>query len=321
VDIRSGHDAGRQGLSAGRDVLRLATRAMGTRFELVLGCEDGPQARAAGEAALERIEQCDARYSVFTNSSLIARANRDACEKPVRLDPELYGLLERCLALRAETDGAFDIAIGPLMRALGFRGQRIDAPRGSNLGAFELDRATSSVRFTRPDTQLDLGSIAKGHALDLAAATLRENGIESALLHGGTSSVVALGAPPDADSWRVRIGPDGTWEARLRDSALSVSAPHGRTADFAGHKVGHILDPRSGRPVPLGLRAAVIAPSAEAADAWSTAALVLRARGGSLELRRPHDQGWLLEDEGREPLLLGQHGCFAPHAGLEPTYR
>lgn len=302
-------------------MLRLATRAMGTRFELVLGCEDGPQARAAGEAALERIEQCDARYSVFTNSSLIARANRDACEKPVRLDPELFGLLERCLALRAETDGAFDIAIGPLMRALGFRGQRIDAPRGSNLGAFELDRATSSVRFTRPDTQLDLGSIAKGHALDLAAATLRENGIESALLHGGTSSVVALGAPPDADGWRVRIGPDGTWEARLRDSALSVSAPHGRTADFAGHKVGHILDPRSGRPVPLGLRAAVIAPSAEAADAWSTAALVLRARGGSLELRRPHDQGWLLEDEGREPVLLGQRGCFAPHAGLEPTYR
>lgn len=303
-------------------MLRLATRAMGTRFELVLACEDEPRARAAGEEAIERIEQCDARYSVFTSSSLIARANRDATERPVKLDPELFQLLERCKSLCAESDGAFDVAIGPLMRALGFRGQRVDAPRGASSGNFELDATTRSVRFTRADTQLDLGSIAKGHALDLAAQVLRERGIERALLHGGTSSVIALGKPPDCeDGWRVRIGPDGAFEACLRDNALSVSAPRGRTADFGGHTIGHILDPRTGRPVPLGLRAAVVAPSAEAADAWSTAALVLHARGRPLHLHRPADQSWLIEDEGVEPQFLGSRGSFATHSGLQASHR
>jgi thiamine biosynthesis lipoprotein len=303
-------------------VLRLATRALGTRFALVLACEDEPRARAAGEEALERIEQCDARYSVFSNSSLVARANRDASERPVKLDPELFQLLQRCLSLCAASDGAFDVAIGPLMRALGFRGQRIDAPRGATSGGFELDAATCSVRFTHPDTQLDLGSIAKGHALDLAAQVLRERGIERALLHGGTSSVIALGTPPNsAEGWRVRVGPEGAFDACLRDNALSVSAPRGRTADFGGHTIGHILDPRTGRPVPLGLRAAVVAPSAEAADAWSTAALVLHARGRPLQRHCPSDQAWLIEAEQAEPVWIGSLHSFARHSGLEASHR
>ncbi|NUP95764.1 MAG: FAD:protein FMN transferase [Planctomycetaceae bacterium] len=168
-------------------MLRLATRAMGTRFELVLAREDEPCWRAAGEAALECIEACDERWSLFSSSSLVARINREAARTPVRLDPELYELLERCLELREMFDGAFDVAIGRRMRALGFRGEPAAATHARE--GFELDPMTRSIRFTTPDTALDLGSIAKGHALDLAAALLREHGVDSALLHGGTSSV------------------------------------------------------------------------------------------------------------------------------------
>ena len=292
---------------------------MGTRFELVLACEDEPRWRAVGEAALECIEACDGRWSLFSSSSLVARINRDAARAPVRLDPELYELLQRCLELHVHFEGAFDVAIGRRMRALGFRGEPQAAPRARE--GFELDSTTRSIRFTTPDTALDLGSIAKGHALDLAAQLLREQGVDSALLHGGTSSVIALGAPPDALAWRVQIGSDGTHEVLLRDAALSVSAPRGRTHEIDGETVGHIVDPASGRPVPLGIRAAVVAPSAREADAASTAALVLHARGAALERLRPHDQTWLVEDGRGDALTLGGSHVFSTLHELAPTHR
>lgn len=300
-------------------MLRLATRAMGTRFELVLAREDEPCWRAAGEAALECIEACDERWSLFSSSSLVARINREAARTPVRLDPELYELLERCLELREMFDGAFDVAIGRRMRALGFRGEPAAATHARE--GFELDPMTRSIRFTTPDTALDLGSIAKGHALDLAAALLREHGVDSALLHGGTSSVVALGAPPDSCAWRVQVGSDGAHEVALRDAALSVSAPRGRTSERGAETVGHIVDPLDVRPVPLGWRACVVAASAREADAASTAALVLHARGSSLERARPHHQTWLVEDGRGDALVCGEASLFRTLPELAPTHR
>ncbi len=275
---------------------RLAVAAMGTRFELVLEGEDEARARAAGEEALRVIEQCDLRYSLFRQDSMIARINRVAAERPVRLDEETFELLQACLALRDATDGAFDVTIGPLMRALGFHAGTGERDIACERGTFELDAQRRGLRFTAPNTSLDLGSIAKGHALDLAAAKLRECGVERALLHGGTSGVVALGAPPEQRGWRVALGAEPEAPvAVLCDNALSMSAPHGRCVDFAGHSVGHLLDPRSGRPVPQATFAVVVARSARVADAWSTAALVLAARGAplmppdelSLHLRAP----------------------------------
>lgn len=107
---------------------------------------------------------------------------------------------------------------------------------------------------------------------------LRSSGVSSALLHGGTSTVVALGAPPGEPGWRVAVetapGSGPAPVAVLRDAALSVSAPHGRTlADGSGH----VLDPRTGAPAEGPGVAAVIASSARWADAWSTALLVLGA--------------------------------------------
>jgi thiamine biosynthesis lipoprotein len=277
--------------------LRLSVLAMGTRFELVLD-GDGPERelRAAGEAALEHVSRCDARYSQFRADSLVSRVNREAGRAPVRLDGEAYELIERCLELRAATAGAFDVTVGPYMRAWGFHPRRDEVERAGP-GAYELDLATRSIRFTAEGTSLDLGAIGKGHALDLAAAELRACGVERALLHGGTSSVVALGSPPGERGWRVRIGARGAAVAVLRDAALSVSAPSGRTVEIAGHTFGHVLDPRDGRPVPQGELAAVAGPTATLVEAWSTALLVLRARGEALPAA-PANLSTLLERDG-----------------------
>lgn len=237
---------------------RTATLAMGARFELVLGGRDAARARAAGEAALAQIEQLDQRWSRFRNDSLIARVNRDAAREPVRVDFETFELLEACVQLRERTRGAFDIAA----RA----GSTSDGP------SYELDGVARTVRFTRADVALDLGAIGKGEALDRAREVLLECGVECALLHGGTSSVLALGAPPGESAWRVAVG---ARVFELCDESLSVSAPRGA----AGERTPHVFDPRSGRGLDSTTRCVARSPSGRLAEAWSTAALVLAARG------------------------------------------
>jgi thiamine biosynthesis lipoprotein len=252
--------------------LALASQAMGTRFELVLPGLDPLRERAAGEAALEAIAEWDARLSLFRRDSLIALVNREASQRAVALDPETFALLELCARVWRESGGAFDAALGRHMQRHGFRGAVERPAEAAGFEAVELERATCSVRLGSQGPQLDLGGIAKGFALDAAAEILRSSGIDQALVHGGTSTVIGLGAPPGQEGWTIALerGPQAP-VAVLRDAALSVSAQHGRRNELGE---GHVLDPRRGAPVPGEHVAAVIAPSGSLADAWSTALLV-----------------------------------------------
>jgi thiamine biosynthesis lipoprotein len=113
--------------------------------------------------------------------------------------------------------------------------------------------------------ELDLGGIAKGHAIDLAARVIRQAGVDRAFVHGGGSSGIGLGEAP-AGPWRVALGPErGAPIVELRDQAFSVSTTVERS---------HIVDPTTGRPVAGPRRAAVVGPSARLADAWTTALVV-----------------------------------------------
>jgi len=290
--------------------LTLALHAMGARFELVLDGGDAHRLRAVGEAALDEVRACHTRFNRFDPGSWLSVLCRRAAAEPVAPDDEAYELLEPCRRVHAASGGAFDVTVGPLMAAWGFHGGG-GAASAEGAGSAEavaaarrvvgmhrvvLDPGARSVRLTDPGVALDLGAIAKGYAIDLAIGVLREHGVERALLHGGTSTAAAIGAPPGEPGWRVRLADAGGAGGRsgggagatsggsggavvvLRDAALSVSAPHGRVVERGGVRLGHVLDPRTGAPAKRSGFAAAVAPSACLADAWSTALLVLGER-------------------------------------------
>ena len=184
-----------------------------------------------------------------------------------------------------------------------------------------LDEKEFSVRFDRAGVILDLGAIGKGHAIDCAARLLRECGVTSALLHGGTSTTCALGAPPDAEAWRVAVAaaPDVPGQTtpvqtvlRLRDEALSVSAVWGRSFEAGGRTYGHVLDPRTGEPVSRAVLAAVVLPSATETDALSTALLVEGLAGAeTIKRLRP----------GMRVLVSGGTGQILRFAGRDGALR
>lgn len=232
---------------------------MGTRFELVLP-EDGapPRLRSLGEAALEEIRTCHEQLNRFSEASLVSHLRRVPPGTPVPLDRDTFDLFADARAVWRASRGAFDPTLG----------------RGMDTVELDGARCTITLRRGGGGLRLDLGGIAKGHALDLAARLLRGHGVTAAFLHGGTSSAVAIGGPPPPgrSHWTVALaGAEAGRRLALRDQALSLSA--------AGTANPHpTLDPRTGLPVPVPRWVAVIGPSARLADAWSTAALVQGGR-------------------------------------------
>src|SRR5262245_26811201 len=292
----------------------LAGHAMATRFELILHGENPVALRAAGEQALAEISRLEDQLSLYRNTSEIAHLNACAADGPVRVTPALLRLLLQARELSEAMDGAFDVTIGPLVRCWGFQGgsgkmpePEVVAEARSRVGMrfVELDAHAGTVRFLRRGVMIDLGAIGKGFAIECAVEGLREAGVTSAILHGGTSTVYALGCPPDADHWRVAIErplvgaavpsglrrasdagetnasgqPDWLTVVPLRDQALSVSAVWGRSFVSSGRSYGHVIDPRTGQPVEHALLSAVVLSSPTETDALSTALLTLGPEG------------------------------------------
>ena len=279
------------------ETVTLARNAMNTRFELVLHGENAASLRAAAEEALTEVERIESRLSLFRPGSEIARVNAFAAHEAVRVSPEVFTLLAQAQQLSAETGGAFDITMAPLLRCWGLLGKsdgsiptaeelaRARAICGMNLVG--LDRPSFTVRFARAGVMLDLGAIGKGYAVEKAAEILRETGVTSALIHGGTSTVYAIGTPTDSDAWKIAIDhPAGAASAAnplatvtLRDESISISAISGKCFTANGRTLGHVIDPRTGEPATRALLTAVVLPSATETDALSTALLVAGVAG------------------------------------------
>ena len=232
-------------------------------------------------AALDEFDRVDRLLSHYRRDSPLSRLNREAAKGPVAVPPELREVLSECLRWSRESDGAFDVTVGPLMKAWGFfrdEGRVPDDPEIARVlevvgyRHVALDREAGTVSFDRPGVELDLGGIGKGYAVDRVVALLRQRGIVSALVNLGGSSVYGLGTPPGKTFWEVGIqDPTRPGETaltvELRDRALSVSGGYARFFEERGVTYAHILDPRTGRPVQGVLSVAILSDSATDGDA------------------------------------------------------
>jgi thiamine biosynthesis lipoprotein len=263
--------------------------AMGTSFEVYLYAPNRERASQLFEAAFDEIERVEAALSNYRSSSELSRINASAADAPVVTDPEVFALLEQALAYSRESDGAFDVTVGKLMKAWGFfrgaghypSGEELDRAREqTGWQRVRLDKRTRSVLFLAPGIELDLGGIGKGYALDCVARVLREAGVTAALISSGSSSIYAIGAPPGKTGWPVRVSDplDGTRTLStilLKDQSLSTSGNYEKFFQLNGRTYCHIMDPRTGRPVEGTLQTSVIASEATDSDALSTAAFVM----------------------------------------------
>ncbi len=280
TESRANSDLIESNNSAIAGMKRFSHEAMATTFEVIIVHDDEKYARQAAAAAFEEVDRLEAELSRFIENSDISRINNLPTNQPLVLGLDAFKCLQLSRRIYTETNGAFDVTICPLLsrqrnddgsfrvpteEELHHTRQRI----GTNL--LKLDEDEHTIELSAGPVQIDLGGIGKGYAVDRMAELLREWSIDTALISGGYSSVLALDAPAGTKGWPLTLS-----NPTNRKEVLARPNLQGRALGSSGLKKGqHIIDPRTMQPVKGKLAAWSSAPDAATADALSTAFMVM----------------------------------------------
>ena len=267
---------------------------MGTLASLTAVAADKETAAAAVEAGYARLEDVNRLMSDYIEDSEIGRLNRLPAGEVVTLSPETLFCMQQALAVGQASGGAFEITCRPLVWLWKGCGKEGRLPTDDELAAAQalvgadkvvLDTEHSIAKRTHAGVQVDLGGIAKGYALDLAAEAMLKAGAASALVDVG-GDVLAVGMNAEGTPWRIGVrdpfgGMTTTFAAlALSDRAVATSGNQERFYEIDGHRYSHIIDPRTGRPAEQAPAVTVIAANGLTADAWATVFSVLSIAEG-----------------------------------------
>jgi thiamine biosynthesis lipoprotein len=290
------------------------TVVMGTTLRIGVRASGREAGIAAIEEAFSAVRLDDSLLSTWRDDSEIMRLNRAPAGTPVVVPVALYRLLRACERWSRETGGAFDPGIGALVDVWDLRRDgRIPSPAElrtarsrSGIGRFRFADRTHSVARPRTGAWIDTGAFGKGAALGSARSALRHHGIESAYLNFG-GQVLAVGADRGGD-WIVPVADpsrrsEPVMHLRLRGRSASTSAQSERSLEVGGRRLGHIIDPRSGEPVPAWGSVTVVAEDPTLADVLSTALLVLGPEGAIAWGRSRDEIGVLVLEDRRGRLV------------------
>jgi FAD:protein FMN transferase len=266
--------------------------AMGSEFSIDLYAPNQETADRWMQLSFEEVDRIEKLLSNYRPSSELSRISREAGTHPVTTDPETFDFLQASLSWSSRSNGAFDITVGPMMRAWGFFFNQGRIPSEAELLALKkqtgwtnihLDPSTRTVSFiNRSSMELDPGGIGKGYAVDRIVALLHQEHVSAALISAGSSTIYAIGAPPKSKGWPINIA-DPAHNGRilstvlLTDTSLSTSACTEKFFIKNNHRYCHILDPHTMHPIENMLQTTIIAPSATDSDALTKAAFVMHA--------------------------------------------
>ena len=261
------------------NALRMAHDAMHTTFEIFVIHENHIYAKQAIYEIFQELDKLEQQFSRFINNSDISRINALKQNESIRIGLATFECLKQSKQLFSETNGIFNINVGSWVSYWRDRHgeQSLEknvqnrTRQNTDWDFLKLDEKNITVTSLSKSISLDLGGIGKGYAIDRIATLLREWDIESALIHGGTSTALALDEPTGEKGWPITIShPDKTSgiikKIFLKNRALSGSGLE---------KGQHIIDPRTGRPVEHNCAAWASTEDATSSDALSTAFMIM----------------------------------------------
>jgi FAD:protein FMN transferase len=265
---------------------------MGTSVEVEAYGSSGDVRRAAIAEAFGAISEVDRLMSNYRDDSELSHINRAAASGAVLVSDPMLSVLSAAQRVSAQSDGAFDVTVGPIVRLWGFHDKKPHLPTATELAAVRplvdyrnlvVDPDQRSVRFARAGIELDLGGIAKGFAVEIAANVLRSRGLTGFIDAGGNQYL--LGTPPGKRMWTVGIK-DPDRPARLLgvvetgETSVSTSAQSANFVEVGGRKFGHVLDPRTLQPSDRAMSVTIFSRDGTMADAMSKAAFILGPAAG-----------------------------------------
>lgn len=267
---------------------------MGMPFKCIVYAPDDDSANAAVRAAYARIRQLDGIMSDYDPQSELMRLCQTAGkDQPVTVSPDLLAVLTRAQALSQQSEGAFDVSIGPAVRVWRKARKTKVFPTPEEVAAARelvdyrnvvIDEKTGTVTLRRTGMQLDLGGIGAGYAVDEALKVLKEQGVASALVDA--SGDIGVGDPPPGRAgWRIGVAPlepdaDPSRYLLLKNAAVTTSGDAFQFVELGGKRYSHIVDPKTGLGLTQRSSVTVIAPDCTTADSYTKAVMILGPEQG-----------------------------------------
>lgn len=292
---------------------RFSHPAMATVFEIFIANSDCQYAEQATHAAFQEIDRLELELSRFIENSDISRINNLAPGQTIRIGTDALACLLACNRLYLKTGGAFDITVGALVDCWRNVGKSQSAPsdeqieqaqQRTGLHHLELNEVEHTVKLAHEQpVAIDLGGFGKGYAVDKIAELLWEWSIEDALIHGGRSSIFAMGNPDGKTGWPVRLS--HPYQPTRMLASINL---HNRALSGSGLQKGqHIIDPRTGQPQKGQYAAWASAPDAATSDALSTAFMIMSPEEVDAFCSDHSDvQAMLFSDEKDRTLRFGR---------------
>ncbi len=301
---------------------------MGTRLQVVVQSPSRARGRALSEALVREVEKADNLLSTWDPGSALSRANRSDPGVPAPLPPPLAPLLAEVLEEARHTRGAFDPGVGALVDAWDLRGggrtpgpDALEAAKNaSGFRHFVADPRSNTLRRLHPGAWLDSGAFGKGAALRSVLRRLEGAG------DGGSPPVgrvlvdlggQVLAVAPPSRPWILGVAhPRRRTRSVLRlsvhDRSVATSGTSERWVEVAGERLGHILDPRTGRPAPPWGSVTVVSADPLEADILSTALYVMGPEAGLAWAREHTTAGVLFLEFREEGLRATWNGAMEP---------
>ncbi|WCO03662.1 FAD:protein FMN transferase [Psychroserpens ponticola] len=287
-------------------------KLMGSRFDITVVANDSIQANIYIDTAVAEISRIENLISSWDNTSQTSEINRNAGIKPVKVDKELFDLIERAIGISKLTDGAFDISYASMDKIWKFDGSMTKMPSKEEIISsvekvgyqnIVLDKMDSTVFLKLEGMKIGFGAIGKGYAADKAKSLLISKGVPSGIINA-SGDMNTWGKQPNGDEWKVAItNPMDKNKVfallPITNGAVVTSGNYEKYVNFNGKRYAHIIDPRTGYPSTGIISVTVFAPKAELADALATSVFVMGKEAGLDRINQlPKIECIIIDDRG-----------------------
>jgi thiamine biosynthesis lipoprotein len=271
-----------------------AERLMGNRFEITVVATDEDWAMQRIESAITEIRRIEKLFTTFNEQSQVNQINNMAGLAAVKVDKEVFDLIQRSMRISAITDGAFDISYGSLDKRLwNFDTSLTSLPdsdtaagmvRLINFRNIILDENNCSVKLKEKGMRIGFGGIGKGYAAEMAKALLKKEGVTSGIVNA-SGDLATWGTQADGKPWTIGIAhPDNAHlpfsYLNITDMAIATSGNYEKFIVIDGKKYSHTINPKTGLPVRGIKSVTIISPNAEIADAMATPVTIMGIKAG-----------------------------------------
>jgi thiamine biosynthesis lipoprotein len=290
---------------------RKTEKLMGNMFGFTVVADDEQRANQKIDLAINEIKRIEKLLTTFDESSQTNQVNKYAGVKPVKVDQEVFDLVERSLKISAVTDGAFDITYGSIDKRLwNFDRTMTRLPDAVtarqmvkliNYRNVILDPVNNTIMLKEKGMRMGFGGIGKGYAAEMAKALLKREGVASGIINA-SGDLAAWGTRACNKPWTIGIAdPDKASQPfsymNISDMAIATSGNYEKFIYIDGKKYSHTINPKTGLPVTGIKSVTIIAPNAEIADAMATPVTVMGIKAGLNLINQVHYLGCIIIDD------------------------